>query len=436
MAFWKEKPDRKPLILRGARQVGKTSLVELFSKTFRQYILLNLEKPEDRKIFENDLPFHEQVEAMFFLKDKQRLVSPTLLFIDEIQYSAQAVKNLRYFYEEMPELFVIAAGSLLETLLEKKISFPVGRVEYLAIRPCNFPEFLLATGEKKSLEMMGKNPVPEYVHQKLSSLFNRFTLIGGMPGIISSYLANPDLITLHSVYESILVSYFDDIEKYARNSTMEHILRHVIRSVFSQCGSRVTFERFGNSNYRSREIGEAFRLLEKAMLLQLVYPVENIVLPYIPNLKKSPRLHLLDTGLVNYMAKIQKEILQAGDIADVYRGKVVEHIIGQELMAKETSVLAKLAFWTRESKNSQAEVDYLYLFKDLVIPVEVKSGSAGKLRSLHLFIDQSPHRFAVRFWSGKMQVENVKTLNQKEYTLISLPHYMACKLDDILSMVI
>jgi predicted AAA+ superfamily ATPase len=429
---WKEKPDRKPLVLRGARQVGKTTLVTMFSGFFDQYIYLNLEKSEDLKIFDPARSFQDVVTAIFFLKGKTRQQVKTLIFIDEIQNSAEAVKWLRFFYEETPDLHVIAAGSILETLLDNRISFPVGRVEYLAVKPCSFSEFLSALGEINSLEIIQQFPVPDFAHEQLRKLFNLYTLIGGMPGVIQHYAEHRDLTMLTPVYDSLLVSYLDDVEKYARNNTLLQVIRHVTGNAFQHFGTRITFERFGNSNYRSREVGEAFRTLEKAMLLQLIYPAEYPRLPLYQNFRKSPRLQMLDTGLVNYFSGIQKEVFEAPDITAIYRGRIAEHVVGQELMAGETSVLSKLHFWTREQRNSQAEIDYLFVFEGQLIPIEVKSGGSGKLKSMQLFMDQVQHKTAIRFWSAKSSIETVFSMEKKRYSLINLPLYLAGNLTDIL----
>jgi predicted AAA+ superfamily ATPase len=432
---WKAKSDHKPLVLRGARQVGKTTVVNMFSKSFDQYICLNLEKPEDLRIFDPERPFQETVDAIFFLKGKPRHGKSTLVFIDEIQNSSVAVQSLRYFYELTPDIFVIAAGSIMESLMNTRISFPVGRVEYLAIHPFSFSEFLGAMEEQSILELLQAFPVPEFTHDKLIRLFNLYALVGGMPAVIKNYSENRDLTLISAVYENLLVSYLDDVEKYARNNTLLQVMRHVIAAAFHHAGSRITFERFGNSNYRAREVGEAFRTLEKAMLLMLTYPVGQSTLPLQPNFRKSPKLQMFDTGLVNYISGIQAEVFDSKDLSDVYRGRIAEHIIGQELLSVETSVLAKLHFWTREQRNSQAEIDFILPINGKLIPVEVKSGASGKLKSLHLFMDQARHDLAVRFWSGKSKIEKINAANRSPYTLINLPYYHAGTLTRILQQV-
>lgn len=418
-------------MLRGARQTGKTSAVNLFSSQFDQYIYLNLEKAEERRLFEKEYSFQELIDAIFYSKSKAKDSGDTLIFIDEIQHSPKAVSLLRYFYEEAPELYVIAAGSLLESLIDKQIVFPVGRVEYLAVRPSSFREFLAATGEKKSLETLTQFPFPGYAHEHLEKLFKNYTLIGGMPEIVAAYAQDRDLVRIKPLFDSLLTSYLDDVEKYARNSTLDKVLRHIIKHSFSNAASKVTFTGFGNSQYRSRETTEAFRILEKTMLLRLVYPVVNTRLPL--NVKfRSPRLQLVDTGLVNHIAGIQKEVFDSAVIEDAWRGRVAEQIAGQELLAREFSVTAELNYWTREESNTQSEVDLIYRYQDLVLPVEVKSGTSGRLRSLHQFIDRAPHSYGIRIYSGNFRIEEAKTIQGKQFTLITIPFYLIGQIDEIL----
>lgn len=429
---WKDRSDRKPLILRGARQVGKTSLVRMFSKSFSTYIELNLERREDAGIFERGMTFSQIVESIFFRINLRQTEQSVLIFIDEVQNSPEAVRILRFFYEERPDLYVIAAGSMLESMIGKTISFPVGRVEYLAIRPCSFIEFLSATAEEESIRLIREQNIPPYVHDHLTALFNRYTLIGGMPEVVAEYAQNMDLVALNRIYESLLTSYMDDVEKYAGNLSIERVLRHLISTAFPFASSRIRFEGFGASHYKSREVGEGFRILEKVWLMNLIYPVESTSLPLLPNLKKAPKLHLLDVGLVNYFARISMEVFESKDIVDVYRGKVAEQIVGQELLTNETSVLAKLYFWTKEERTAQAEVDYIFQVDNYLVPVEVKSGSTGRLRSLHQFIDQSPLKLAVRVWNKPLKVETTMTLNKTSFTLINIPYYLVWNLRGIL----
>jgi len=426
---WAKKKNRKPLVIRGARQVGKTTVVNQFAQNFEQYIYLNLELPTDRKPFENFKDLETLVQSLFFLKDKEYSKrKKTLLFIDEIQEVPEAFNVLRFFYEQMPEIPVIAAGSLLETIFDNKLSFPVGRVEFLVVRPVSFIEFLEATGELQSFEQINHIPLKPFVHEKLLTLFHTYALIGGMPEIVKEYSETKDITALGTLYDSLIASYLDDVEKYAHNNTQVQIIRHVIKASYFEAGKRIKFQGFGKSGYGSKEIGEALRTLEKALLLSLIYPTTNTKLPIIPELQKSPRLQLLDTGLMNYAAGIQKEIIGTTDLNNVYQGTVIEHLVGQELLASNYNALSALNFWVREKTTSTAEVDYVIAYDGKLIPIEVKSGKEGKLKSLHLFMDESPNKIAIRFYAGELSITKVTTQNGKKYHLLNLPYYLVSQL--------
>ena len=366
------------------------------------------------------------IQAIFFYKNQEKRKGRILIFIDEIQTCPSAVSYLRFFYESFPDLYIIAAGSLLETLIDTHISFPVGRVEYLVMKPLNFKEFLNALDEKSSLDIIKNQiPAPDFAHDKLLKFFHTYSIIGGMPEIIQKYSGRNDIIALNSIFDGLIVSYLDDVEKYARNYSMANVIRHAVSNAFYEAGNRIKFQGFGNSNYKSREMGEALKVLEKAMLIYLLYPSSSVKPPLVPNTKKSPKLQILDTGMLNYFGGFQKELFGTNDIDSVYQGKIAEHIVGQELLACQTSPLYKLHFWSREKKQSNAEIDFLIQYENLIVPVEVKSGATGRLRSLHQFMDQTPHKYAVRLYSGQLEMNRIKTLNGKEFTLLNLPFYLA-----------
>jgi len=421
---WANKEHRKPLMLRGARQVGKTVAVEIFSKKFDQYIYLNLETASDRRLFESNYNIKELIRAIFFEKDKKKIDGRTLIFIDEIQNCPDAVSMLRYFYESASEFFVIAAGSLLESLIGRKINFPVGRVEYLYIKPLTFKEYLVAIDDNSSVEILENVPVPDFAHEKLLKEFYNYTLIGGMPEVVELYSKTSNIVELKPVYEGLLRSYLDDVEKYARNDTLVRVIRHSIESCFYLAGIRIKFEGFGQSSYKSREISEALKTLEKAMLIYLMYPTTATELPIMADYKKSPRLHILDTGLVNYFAGLQKELFGTRDLNSVYEGRIAEHIVGQELLAEYQVLPEKVQFWVREKKQSSAQVDYVIPFESYIIPIEVKAGKAGKLRSLHEFINRTKHKYAVRVYSGKLKIDIEENINGKKFFLLNLPFYL------------
>ena len=427
---WALRENRKPLILRGARQVGKTTLINQFSKQFDEYIYLNLETDEDKKLFYNFKNVDELVQAIFFIKNKKfNKNSKTLLFIDEIQESPKAIEMLRYFYEKIPELFVVAAGSLLESVFNFKVNYPVGRVEYLVLRPVSFIEYLEAIGEQTAIEQLGNIPLENFAYEKLMKLFHTYALIGGMPEVIKYYSENKELTGLKNIYESLITSYLDDVEKYATNSTRAVILRHTIRSCFTEAGRRIKFQGFGNSNYKSREIGEALKTLEQTLLINLIYPITAQVLPMIPNKKKSPRLQILDTGLLNYFAGIQQDIIQTNDLNNIYKGTVIEHLVGQELLSSQYNAMSSLHFWVRDKNSSSAEIDFLFPYQNKLIPVEVKSGKEGTLKSLHLFMDHAPHNIAIRLYSGGFRISEIKSQLGISFKLINLPYFLTSQIE-------
>lgn len=430
---WRTKNGRKPLVLRGARQVGKTTLVRQFASQFEQFIYLNLELPVDREPFVQFTSIETFVQALFFIKNcSLEKKKHTLLFIDEIQEIPSALNILRYFYEQEPDIAVIAAGSMLESLFDKNISFPVGRVEYKVVRPASFPEFLDAMGETTALEQLRRTPVAGFAHSKLLQLFHTYALIGGMPEIVKTYSEKKDLLALSPIYDSLIASYMEDVEKYATSDSQIQHIRHAIRSSFQEVGTRIKYEGFGNSPYRSRDMGEALRTLEKALLIQLLFPVTSAQLPLLPDIKKSPRLQVLDSGLMNYTVGIQREILGTTDLNLVYQGKLIEHLIGQEILAFQYSALDRLNFWVREKKTSNAEVDYVFLFEGKLMPIEVKSGKEGTLKSLHLYMDEAPHSFAVRFYAGEFAITQPATPSGKTYKLLNLPYYLGSQLQSYL----
>lgn len=429
---WATEEDRKPLILRGARQVGKTTAVDMFARDFDHYISFNLEKKEDAEIFNRGLSINDLVQAIFFIKNvsysKNKKI---LLFIDEIQNSPPAVAMMRYFYESPKNLYVIGAGSLLESLMgEKQVSFPVGRVRFLFMYPMTFEEFLLASEEEEAVKVYHQVPLPEYAFSKLLKLFHTYTLVGGMPEVVGRFIKNEDLVELKPIYQGLLTSYLDDASKYARTPAMEEVIRHAIESAPFEAGKRIKFHGFGQSNYKSREMGEALRTLERVMLLYLLYPATVTEPPIMPDKKKSPRLQFLDTGLLNYFVGLQGHFFKYDDLHSFYQGTLAEHIVGQELMAVDMNTNRKISFWVREQKQANAEVDMVLPYKHYVVPVEVKAGKSGSLRSLHQFVDRSPHPFAVRLYAGPLQLTETSTPTGKPHKLLDLPYFLTGKLND------
>lgn len=212
--------------------------------------------------------------------------------------------------------------------------------------------------------------------------------------------------------------------------------KHAIRSCFREAGNRIKFQGFGESAYASREMGEALRTLEKAMLINLIYPTTQTMLPFMPDIKRSPRLQVLDTGMLNYFSGVQKQLFGTKDLNTIYKGHISEHIVGQELLAKQTSLLNTLNFWVREKKDSVAELDYLLPYEGTMIPVEVKSEATGRLRSLHQFMEVYKGDLAVRLYAGKYSIDVLTTPTGKEYRLVNMPYYLAGVIKQYISMLI
>lgn len=430
---WKDKKNRKPLIIRGARQVGKTTLIKFFAKQYENQIFLNLEKTEDRLLFEQGDNIKTITDTIFLSRNKTTSLIPnTLLFIDEIQESPKAIQLLRYFYEEIPELHVITAGSLLEFALKDVKSFPVGRVEFLYLHPFSFQEYLEALDLNLLQEQLNQVPIGEAAQPVLLKKFNEYTIIGGMPEIIEIYKDTKSVADLSIVYESIWETYKNDLEKYAKNTTERKVLKHIINTAAFYIDQRIKFQHFGNSNYKSREVSEAFYNLDAAKIIQLIYPTTVLVPPLIPDRKKTPRLQFLDTGLLNYALKIQAQLMSLQDLSDGFKGAIIPHMITQELIAKRNINYSKPMFWVREKAQSTAEVDLLYAFESKIIPIEIKSGKTGKLKSLHQFIERTNHPYAVRIYGGHFEIHEAITPAGKPYLLMNLPYYLISKIEEYL----
>lgn len=422
---WALKAERKPLVLRGARQVGKTTLVEMFAADFDHYIYLNLEEKDNAELFATDSTFDDLLAGIFF-KAKLPVDSPrTLIFIDEIQTEPKAVQALRYFYEKRPDLYVIAAGSLLESLMGRHISFPVGRVEYMALHPCTFVEFLSAIGEEMLASQVEKVAVPQSLHSYTLDLFKKYMIIGGLPEVVANYAQYHDMVRLSDVFNALLSGYRDDVEKYADNRKEQDSIRYILNYGWTSAGHRIQFAKFTNSSFKSADVSNAFRTLEKTLLLELVYPLTSTSFPILPDLKKSPKLLWLDTGLVNYVAGMQEELLFTTDSDELWNGDIAEHIVAQELLGATTTFDEKRLFWVRDARNSQAEVDFVIRYKSHLLPIEVKTGANSKLRSLHLFMEESKENIALRLWNGPMTSDVITRSDGRPFTLYNIPLYYA-----------
>lgn len=435
LAKWRTSNQRRPLVLRGARQVGKTVVARLFGRQYGHFSELNMERADDAQLFKRDLSATELIQAIKLKHGIPADASSWLLFIDEIQACPTAVAMLRYFHEDTPDVHVLAAGSLLEVALQREhISFPVGRVEFRYLYPMNFEEFVHALAAPNVLDAYQAVPSPVYAEEVLFPLYHRYALIGGLPQAVAAYAENNDVVSVNSIYENLFAAYLDDIPKYAENDGMRRTIRHCLRSAPLFAGTRIHFAGFGESAYGSRDCGDALRILEQVMLLSLIYPSTATDIPLIRNLRKSPRLQFLDTGLLHYLSNIQSESIGIHNLSDAFRGRLLEQMTGQELLARRFDAREPPLFWVRDKTQSQAELDFLEAYEGIPVPVEVKSGPAGKLRSLHEFMQRSQKaKLAIRLYRGSFCRQDVDQ-NDRRYQLINVPYYHAAKIHDYISL--
>lgn len=420
---WSDRTKHKPLVLRGARQVGKSTLVRMFSAQFDSYIELNFEDYSVQEIFNQRMDFENVLERILLMGDKEAKNGRTLIFFDEIQVSPEAIRMLRFFYERRPDLYVIAAGSLLEFALKDVSSFPVGRVDYYYLNPLSFTEFLSWTGEDAIAETLLRLPFPSHLTDVLFEHYHKYLIIGGLPEVVAEYAEKKSIKELQQVYLSIWQAYLDDVRKYGVSKVEGDAIQYVL-SVVPDQKDRIKFTQFSDRTFNRKEISLAFKALDLSRVVQLIYPVTSTEPPVQVDYKKSPRLQFLDTGLLNYTQEIQSELIGVNDFNDAYRGKIVHHMLAQELMISYNDRAYKPHFWVREKANSSSEVDLVLRHGKYIFPIEVKSGPQGRLRSLHQFMDRANHPYAIRFLRNNFSVERYTTLAGTPYFLMNLPYFL------------
>lgn len=398
--------------------MGKTSLLTNFAKrNFTDLIYINLEKTEHRRLFPEDisLPEFEKTVNLYFRKS----FSPdTFLFIDEIQEAPQLLTLFRFLYEDKPSIPLAAAGSLFEIRLkEMHISLPVGRVEYCFLYPLDFLEFLEAVNESLLAEYIKKydfkERIPSGIHTKLLELYYEYCLIGGMPEAVKIYAQTKDLNRVNEVYSNLFLSFKDDVYKYSSPARAKYV-NFVLENAPLFAGSTITYEKFSQSLYKSREISFAFDLLQKTMLLYQVRGTKNDMLPLFAQRKKAPKLIFLDTGLTNYLMGIQPQYNQIKDLGNFYRGRIAEQTVGQNLISGFYTSLPDLYYWYGKGW-SEAELDYCINFEGKIVGFEIKSGKSGKLRSAHEFLKRVKNGIIIRIYAGEFR---------KDKEFISLPFYL------------
>jgi predicted AAA+ superfamily ATPase len=433
---WARQPKRKPMILRGARQVGKTTCVELMAAEMGfNCVTVNLERrPELAELFKSNEP--TRIIQLISLQFNQPILpNQSVLFLDEIQAAPEVLASLRYFYEELPELHVLCAGSLLEFALEElTFSMPVGRIEYFYLGPMTFDEFLVALGEQGLLDFLLnyhlKDELPLPIHEKLLALLKIYLITGGMPEAVQAYVLHQDFMMIERVKRSILDTYQDDFSKY---STVQppHLLRSIFEKIPGLIAQQIKYSQI-NPDIKSTIISRNIRLLAMAKIITLVYHSASNGVPLGAQInEKLFKLIFLDAGLLSTQLGLSfLDLHNCAELNFVHGGMLAEQFIGQHLLyMKPYYEPPHLYYWRREMKSSQAEIDYVISHRQKIIPIEVKAGKSGTLKSLHLFMEEKGLSLGVKFSSQQPS----SITNAQGSTLLSLPLYMVGQLQRLLS---
>ncbi len=439
---WKNKTRRKPLVIRGARQVGKSCLVRLFAERAGLELLeVNLELHDDYgDCFVSNDP--EQIITLLELKTNQKITSgTTLLFLDEIQAAPQVFASLRYFFELKPDLHVIAAGSLLEFVLEEHtFSMPVGRIEYLHLGPMTFKEFLAGTGKNQLKEFLEQfqiqNELPRVIHEEFMTHFRIYCAVGGMPEAIWAYKNSGSMLDVDSIKQSILLTYRDDFSKYGRR--VKHArLQNIFQKLPLQVGCKLKYVNL-DRNEKSADLKKALHLLALARVYTPVFRAASNGVPLRAEYNEKIQKPLfLDVGLLTAACGMSyADLVRFDEVTLVNSGSICEQFIGQHLLYGRPSFEEpELFYWCREKRQASSEVDYVQVHHNQVFPVEVKAGKSGTLKSLQVFITKKEAPFGVRF-NGDLPSFHEAGFSLPKSTgtfqLLSLPLYMVEELSRIL----
>jgi predicted AAA+ superfamily ATPase len=439
-------PRRKPLIIRGARQVGKSTLVRLFAEQKRLSLTeVNLERHlglDDA--FKSKDP-HQNVNQIEALPNARPILTNSVLFLDEIQAAPDAIPSLRYFYEDMSELPVVAAGSLLEFVLsDHRFSMPVGRIQYLHMGPMTFTEFLEALDETKL-----KNEIDSYepgkdigpvVHRRLLELLRSYYVVGGMPEAVAVFAKDRKFIAVSAVHNSIIETYRDDFQKYGANRNLAR-MQNVVNFAARNVGVKIKYSNVSPDD-QSVTIKKDIELLSMARVISKVIHSDASGLPLQADVDdKVYKLLFLDVGLMNAVCGLNwNSISKMDDTRLINEGAIAEQFIGQhlqDLFAGNPN--RELNYWLREGRTSNAEVDFVVALEGRIIPIEVKAGGRGSLRSLHQFAGEKSAPLAVRFDANLPSLQIVDAVIRKagiatpvQYRLMSLPLYLVEKLTDLI----
>lgn len=422
---WRGRENRKPLIIRGARQVGKSYLVREFARREALSLLeINFEKDPEAADFFDKRSIKKTCELLEIQYKTRIEPKTTVLFLDEIQAAPQVIPVLRYFYEERPELCIVAAGSLLEFVLkDHSFSMPVGRVEYLHLGPMTFEEFLEAGGETDLKKFIGElcleDPVPLPLHRQLMNQVRAYCVTGGLPEAVKTFLGN-SWEGCEAVKKNILSTYEDDFSKY-RNRIPDLRLKKVFQKMPRLIGEKLKYVAIDPLE-RAKDLSLALDLLCMARVGHRVYHSSSNGVPLGAEInQKFFKLLFLDVGLASSICGLNLlDFDKAEDINLVNEGRLAEQLVGQHLLYDLPPYQTpELYYWAREKKNASAEIDYVVSRGSQVIPIEVKSGKSGSLRSLHLFLREKKLSLGIRFNS-----EPPTVLREGDLILISLPFYL------------
>ena len=442
---WIENHDRKPLVIRGARQVGKTWLVREFAKTVgRTLIEINFEEtPAIKSLFDSNDP--QEIILQLGVKNRRPInVATSLLFLDEIQAAPEILAKLRWFAEKTPELPVIAAGSLLEFVLAKHtFSMPVGRIDYLHLEPLSFEEFLLAQDQQTAFDYLQKidfsHHIPQALHEQLLTQFREYLFVGGLPAAVSSWIKKRDWSVINRVHQNLLTTYRDDFSKYHGRLDVAR-LNETLLSIPKMLGEKFIYSHV-NSSAQSSTIKNALELLHKAHLCHSVRCVNASGVPIVATIKeKYFKEIVLDVGLCNAMLGVDlNEILNVNELTLIHSGGLTEQVTGQLLRTIfPFYVQPELFYWAREEKNANAEIDYVIQHHNKIIPIEVKAGATGSLKSLHYFMGLKKLPLAMRINSDSLSETLVSVMHEGEkiqYTLLSIPLYLIGQVSRLLNKV-
>jgi hypothetical protein len=444
---WLNDKNRKPLIIRGARQVGKSTLVELFAEKYKKNLLnVNLERhPELSQLFSDKDPA-EIIQQIEFLPDMGTVNEDALLFLDEIQAVPEAIPALRYFYEDKPALPVVSAGSLLEFVLsDHSFSMPVGRIQYLHMGPMTFTEFLGAIGEEKLksfiLHYEPGQKIGDVAHKRLLSLMRSYYYIGGMPEAVAVFVDSQSYKDVSKVHNSIIETYREDFSKYAGARNLNR-MRNVFNFVARNVGQKIKYSNISFQD-QSATIKKDLELLSMARIITKVTHSHCSGLPLQADInEKVYKALFLDVGLMNAICGLDWRVVsQMDDVKLINKGAIAEQFIGQHLQTLLFDTPNReLNYWLREGRSSNAEIDFAIGMAGAIIPIEVKAGATGKLKSLHQFMGTKQAPFAIRFDSSLPCISQIKTTinmgrerRKIDYQLISLPLYLVERLEAIIS---